>query len=80
MLDYMSDVSGSLSTSRASSVMDKPESSLDGRVEDPFPENEATAKEPSLPEAPSKFVPQYFGGSNAFSIQLFCIDEQFEMR
>ena len=80
MLEYMSDVSGSLSTSRASSVMDKPESSIDGAIEEPLNDMEPATKEPSLPPPPSKFVPQYFGESNAFSIQLFCIDEQYEMR
>ncbi|XP_074649430.1 cilia- and flagella-associated protein 61-like [Tubulanus polymorphus] len=27
-----------------------------------------------------RFVPEYFGDPNAFSIQLFCIDERYEMR
>ena len=39
---------------------------------------------PTLPEAltqPQKrFVPQYYGASSAFCIQLFCIDEKYEMR
>ncbi|XP_064621787.1 cilia- and flagella-associated protein 61-like isoform X2 [Lineus longissimus] len=29
---------------------------------------------------PKRFVPEYYGEANAFSIQLFCIDERFEMR
>ncbi|XP_072167121.1 cilia- and flagella-associated protein 61-like [Diadema setosum] len=34
--------------------------------------------EPPLPEP--RFEPIYHGASNAFSIQLFCIDERYEMR
>lgn len=79
MLDYMSDVSGSLSTSRSSSVLEKTESPLGGSEEPSLPVDQ-TKKEPTLPTAPSKFVPEYYGDSNAFSIQLFCIDEQYEMR
>ena len=33
-----------------------------------------------VPSLAKRFVPQYFGGPNAFSIQLFCIDERYEMR
>ncbi|KAL3874225.1 hypothetical protein ACJMK2_037270 [Sinanodonta woodiana] len=29
---------------------------------------------------PKRFVPTYYGDSNAFCIQLFCIDERYEMR
>ena len=77
MLDYMSDVSGSLSTSRASSVMEKPESPPQEEAALP---PEPVKREPTLPVAPIKFAPEFHGESNAFSIQLFCIDEQYEMR
>lgn len=80
MLDYMSDVSGSLSTSRASSVLEHPESPLGGVTGEPSQLSEQGKKEPCLPTANDKFVPEFYGESNAFSIQLFCIDEQYEMR
>ena len=37
---------------------------------------------PATPIAkiPKRFVPTYHGESNAFCIQLFCIDESYEMR
>lgn len=79
MLDYMSDVSGSLSTSRSSSVIEKTDSPLGGADDITLPADQ-TKKEPALPPAPTKFIPEYYGESNAFSIQLFCIDEQYEMR
>lgn len=39
-------------------------------------------QKPDSPRPAQKkpFVPKYFGESNAFSIQLFCIDEKYEMR
>jgi len=37
-------------------------------------------KPPALVSARRRFVPQYFGESSAFSIQLFCIDERYETR
>jgi len=79
MLDYMSDVSGSLSTSRASSVIEKPESSMAAVEEPPQPVAEQK-QEPRLPKVNNSFMPEFHGESNAFSIQLFCIDEQYEMR
>lgn len=41
---------------------------------------ELTKPEPQLPKTPKKFIPEFYGDSNAFSIQLFCIDEKYEMR
>lgn len=37
---------------------------------------------PPTPQArlPKRFVPKYHGENLAFSIQLFCVDERFEMR
>ena len=35
---------------------------------------------PTLVSARRRFVPQYFGESRVFSIQLFCIDERYETR
>jgi len=35
---------------------------------------------PTLVSARHRFVPQYFGESRVFSIQLFCIDERYETR
>ena len=33
-----------------------------------------------MTKLPKRFVPTYKGAQNAFSIQLFCIDERYEMR
>ena len=33
-----------------------------------------------LPEVQPSFVPEYFGESNCFCIQLFCIEDEFETR
>lgn len=33
-----------------------------------------------ITKLPKRFVPTYRGDQNAFSIQLFCIDERYEMR
>lgn len=35
---------------------------------------------PAEPTLAKRFVPKYFGAPSAFSIQLFCIDERYEMR
>jgi len=38
------------------------------------------AEPPALDSARRRFVPQYFGDSSAFSIQLFAIDDKYETR
>ncbi|OWF50418.1 cilia- and flagella-associated protein 61-like isoform X2 [Mizuhopecten yessoensis] len=60
----------SQASSRKSSVRDEMSSRL------------ATPIKPITPlsSLPKRFVPSYKGEVNAFSIQLFCIDERFEMR
>ena len=37
---------------------------------------------PPSPRAqlPKRFIPTYYGDNNAVAIQLFCIDEKYEMR
>lgn len=77
MLDSISDVSSPLSSSRASSVVEKVETPA---AEEPATATEQVKKQPTLALANSMFVPEFYGESNAFSIQLFCIDEQYEMR
>ncbi len=49
------------------------------------PENQVSisgTSRPTTPQSklPKRFVPIYRGESKAMCIQLFCIDEQFEMR
>ncbi|XP_030854264.1 cilia- and flagella-associated protein 61 [Strongylocentrotus purpuratus] len=47
-------------------------------AEEAAPSELSVSSEPSLPEP--RFEPTYYGPANAFSIQLFCIDERYEMR
>ncbi|KAK7103337.1 cilia- and flagella-associated protein 61-like [Littorina saxatilis] len=44
------------------------------------PPSSSTPKPLEPPPLSKRFVPTYNGGPNAFSIQLFCIDERYEMR
>lgn len=44
--------------------------------QEPTPPQSPPATTPILPQ----FQPEYKGELNAFSIQLFCVDERFEMR
>ncbi len=42
--------------------------------------SESSPRQENTYENDVKFIPSYYGESNAFSIQLFCIDEQFDSR
>lgn len=45
-------------------------------------QGEDTGRSPKPPSMAGmkRFIPTYRGEANAFSIQLFCIDERYEMR
>ncbi|XP_078590142.1 cilia- and flagella-associated protein 61-like isoform X1 [Branchiostoma floridae x Branchiostoma japonicum] len=88
---HMGESSSSLlsESSRATSVMSEASKvgsvkSAASRAELAPPTTAPDQRSPSPgvepPSLPPRFTPMYKGGSNAFCIHLFCIDERFEMR